>query len=431
MRRLGFPIISFKKIIRRVRQSIVGDKLIVNATYIFGNTVAASIVGFLFWTVASRVFSSSQVGLASSIISIAQLLHFVGLLGLGIGIIRFLPEDEAPAELFTSIALFSFLAVFLLGSGYLLLVPVISPSLAPVFNGFIPYLIFILLLLLMTLFALLGSLYVAAREAKFSLYQMMIMNFFRLAVIYFVSSLKVWGIIGSLALGYFIAILISGGKYLPRVLPGFVFRLRIYWQKIGQIISFSFGNYIGDIFRQMPRSLAAPIALEVLGKTSSAHVYIVLMIAAFVSGPGLALGNSALVEGVHSPRNYQRNLLKAGYLSIGITVPIATLMYILTPFILGLFGEGYVEHACDLFRMMLIASPFVTGNLVLLNYLRIKKFIKELVISSLLLSIIALSIIFQFMESGGLISIGYGWLIAQIVVTFYLVIIYRTREKNE
>jgi O-antigen/teichoic acid export membrane protein len=410
---------------------IINDKLIVNATYIFSNAVATTIAGFLFWAIASRVLSSSQVGIATSIISIAQLLQFVGLLGLGVGIIRFLPEDEAPAELFTSVVLLSFLAVILLGSGYLLLVPVISPSLAPVFNGFIPCLIFILLLLLMTLFALLGCLYVAVREAKYSLYQIMIMNFFRLAVIYFVSSFKVWGIIGSLVLGYFIAILISGGKYLPRVLPGFVFRLRIYWQKIGQIISFSFGNYIGDIFRQMPRSLAAPIALEVLGKTYSAQVYIVWLVAAFVSGPGLALGNSALVEGVHSPRNYQRNLLKAGYLSIGITVPIGTLMYILTPFILGLFGEGYVEHAGDLFRMMLIASPFVTGNMVLLNYLRIKKFIKELVISSLLMSIIALSIIFHFMDTMGLISIGYGWFIAQIVVTFYLAIIYWAREKNE
>ena len=123
-----------------------------------------------------------------------------------------------------------------------------------------------------------------------------------------------------------------------------------------------------------------------------------------------------MVESVHSPADYKRILIKASYLSIGVTVPIATILYIFTPSILGIFGEGYVDNVSALFRLMIITSPFVVINMVWLSYLRTKMFIKEIITSSFLMVLIAVGIPYLFLDDMGLDSIGWGWIISQILV---------------
>ena len=427
---LNFSITSVGDWCKAWRKSIKGDKLVVNAIYIFGNAIVTSFAGFLFWTFASRIYSISHVGIASSIVSIVQLLRFIGFLGLGIGMIRFLAEDESPRELFTSIILLSTSAVFILGGCYLLLMPVISRELSVEVAGFYQHVGFMGFLILVTVFTGLGSLFVAAREAKYSFLQSIVMNIIRIVTVYFLIDLEVWGIIGSLSIGYLIAVILSGIFYIPRVLPAYKIRVRINWGKIRNIFSFSIGNYLSSVFRQMPASLFSPMALEILGKSSSAYVYVIFMVVSFVSGPGLALGNSALVESTHSPEDYKKIITRASYIALAVTTALAGIMYLIANPVLGLFGEGYLENAGGLYKMMLIASPFVAANMIIINFLRTKKYIKELVVSSMILAILAVGIPFSLMETMGIIAIGYGWVSAQIFVIIYILFTIRFKDED-
>jgi O-antigen/teichoic acid export membrane protein len=414
-----------------LRQRVIGDKLVVNAIYIFGNVIVNSFTGFLFWTFASRLYTTSQVGIASSFISVIQLLTFISQLGLGIGMARFLPEDESPKDLFNSIILLSSLVVIFLGGCFFILAPVFSPTLADVVVSVPQRFVFMLLLVLIVLFAGLGSLFVAVREAKYSLYQILAMNIFRLVLVHFSRDLEAWGIIGALVGGYFIAVVLSGICYLQRVMPDYKIKMRIDWGKIRHIISFSISNHVASVLYQTPVLLFPPMVLEMLGKESSAYVYVVFVVATFVSGPGRALGRSALVESVHSPEYDKKIIIRASYLALGVTTTIAAGMYVFRNPLLGLFGEGYLDNAGDLFSILLLASPFVAGNLVLATYLRTKKYVKELVISSVILAIIALGIPVSLVKTMGIISIGYGWVCAQCVVIIYVLITILFRDRND
>jgi O-antigen/teichoic acid export membrane protein len=207
--------------------------------------------------------------------------------------------------------------------------------------------------------------------------------------------------------------------------------MRIDWGKIRHIISFSISNHVANVIYQAPVLLFPPIVLEMLGEEYSAYVYVVYMITRFVSGPGQALGRSALVESVHSPELFRKIIIRAGYLALGVTTTLAVGMYILRRPLLGLFGEMYLENSSGLFSVLLLASPFVVGNVIMVTYLRTKKFIKELVISSVILAIIALGIPFSLMRTMGIIATGYGWAAAQIIVIIYVLVTIRFKDKYD
>ena len=63
------------------------------------NSGVIAILGFVFWVVAARLYSTENVGLGAALISANQLLSFIGTVGLGFGIIRFLPDTEDKARL--------------------------------------------------------------------------------------------------------------------------------------------------------------------------------------------------------------------------------------------------------------------------------------------------------------------------------------------
>ena len=74
-----------------------GIPLYKNAYYLMANTMANSLLGFAFWMVVARFYSPADVGLASALIAAAGLLASISNLGLGFGLIKFLPSAREKA----------------------------------------------------------------------------------------------------------------------------------------------------------------------------------------------------------------------------------------------------------------------------------------------------------------------------------------------
>ena len=83
--------LSLRGILSRIK-----DRLLLNAGYLLGVTLVGTATGFIFWTLAARLYDAQQVGLAASVISIVQLLAGIASMGLGLGLVRFLPESDEP-----------------------------------------------------------------------------------------------------------------------------------------------------------------------------------------------------------------------------------------------------------------------------------------------------------------------------------------------
>ena len=77
----------------------LNDPLRKNALFLIANTAVLSILGFVFWMIATRVYSPSDVGLASATIAAIGLIAMFGMLGFDIALIRFLPNAKEPDKI--------------------------------------------------------------------------------------------------------------------------------------------------------------------------------------------------------------------------------------------------------------------------------------------------------------------------------------------
>lgn len=105
------------------------DDFIYINLYLLTQSVVNSATGFVFWAVAARLFTAEEVGIGYALTSTIISLAFFGTLGLGMGIIRFLPEVTSQKRLLNSALTVTLLASIVISLGFVSGVTVWSPKL--------------------------------------------------------------------------------------------------------------------------------------------------------------------------------------------------------------------------------------------------------------------------------------------------------------
>jgi O-antigen/teichoic acid export membrane protein len=100
--------------------------LLGNAGSLIASTGVASLLGFVYWILAARVFSQRAVGYGSAAISAMTLLGTIGMLGLGTLLIGELPRRSARAGLVSAALLTCGLGSLVLGLGFAIVAPQVS-----------------------------------------------------------------------------------------------------------------------------------------------------------------------------------------------------------------------------------------------------------------------------------------------------------------
>lgn len=406
-----------------MQNDLNSDKLFVNAVFIFGNAIASSGAGFLFWAVASQLFEAEAIGTSASLLSLAQFLSLIGGLGMVNGLTRFLPQDEQPQELANSAILLSAVSSTAVGLAFATFIALVHLPALQAFRNFQTYLTMVVLLASMAVFASTGGVFIATRKAVYAFVQVAIMNLLRLGLLAPLMYMPEWGVIGAILGGYLITSLVSWLGLVRKVLPGYRVTPRIYWSNIRGVITFALSEQVADFLRQAPQSLSVPIALLFSGGRDSAVLYVVWMIAAFTSGPSLALSRSALVEGIHFPSQTKRTLVRAGSAALIVTAFLALILGVNSSLVLKVFGVEYAMHGTESLRLMMIASPIVALNSILLGFLRVAKCISGLVVSSFIIAIITLLVTVLAIGWLGISSVSYGWILANLITLIYLFVI--------
>src|SRR5205823_7781468 len=85
------PLLLARSLLDRVRN----DSLVRNSIYIMATTVATGAIGYLYWIVATHLYSAHDVGLASAFLSVMGLTSTLANLGIGATLIQMLPRREA------------------------------------------------------------------------------------------------------------------------------------------------------------------------------------------------------------------------------------------------------------------------------------------------------------------------------------------------
>jgi O-antigen/teichoic acid export membrane protein len=417
----SIPVKSRPKRIWKGLISISKQALFTTAGYLVGIEAVNSLVGFLFWGLATQLYSPQDIGLASAIISSVALVSLVASLGTGNGLIRFLPESRQPNRMLNSLFIFNIATAFLVGSLFLVVLPLWSSSFVFLRQNYLLVIGFLAYGVAATFATSLRMAFLALRQARFAFWQSVSVNGARLMFVVVLVGFGIWGLVGSVFLAFTVSIIFSFFIFLPRAFPNYRPLLAFHRPDLSLILPYSFGIYLAFLLVQAPARLLPVIVLEWIGPASAAHAQIAWLVGGVLVTPGAALATSAFVEASNAPSQSSSIFSKASVTGLSVTILGAFFLILVAPWFLLPFGPSYSYEGTTLLRWLSAAAPFVVLVGFYFSYLRFQKRIQRLVVLSGVVAVSTLLFAAIFTSSLGIAAFGIGWFIGYLLVTLIAV----------
>jgi O-antigen/teichoic acid export membrane protein len=400
-------------IISNFFKNIAKDSLYRNSIYLMLSTAVMSFLGFFFWIINARVYSTEQVGIGTALISAITLISSFSLLGLGNGLIRYLPTSERKNKKintsFTIIALMSILISVI----YLTFIKTFSPKLLFVRENIIFSLSFIFFAVISSLNIISENVFVAYRTTKFVLIKNTISSVTKLILAIFLVAFGAYGIFLSVGIAITVAVIFSmiflilRFNYLPRPVIDIII--------VKKMTIYSLGNYTAGLIAGLPGTVLPLLIINLIAAKFSAFFFMDMMIASTLFIIPTATSQSLFAEGSNSEAELKEHFKKAVKIVSIIIIPIIILIFLFGDYILLAFGKEYSSDGFILLKFLSVSGIFFSINEVGGIILKVKYKIKLMILLSLINTIIILllSIILIKFTSLGIIGVGVGWIAGQ------------------
>lgn len=412
---MGYRTATFGKILKQH----IYTPLYKNAYYLMASYGVTSTLGFVFWIVAARFYTTEAMGLASAIISSLGLIANVSELGLGIGLIRFLPgagknSNSMINTCFTLYGLVSIMIALIFLAGLNLW----SPALLPVRQNVVLFITFTAFAIIWTLNDNVGTVFLAKRVTKFQFIQDFLSSLLKLALVIPFAFLfsSAFGILASMGLATFFALLVATVWLLPRVQEGYI-PFPMMQRKVLEVIGrYSIGNYIARVFLRTPPMVLPLIVINILGSQMNAYFYIAWLIAMALMVIPNSISNSLFAEGSTKEESLRANAIKSLKLIFLLLPPVIVVIWAAADKVLLLFGKEYSQNGVLLLRITVLSSIPWSINYLYITIGRVRKNIRNLIKVSLVLTCLVLGLSYFLILKMGLVGVGIGYLAGQSIV---------------
>lgn len=414
------------KRIKDIAQHFAKDSLYKNSIYLVMSTAVMSFFGFIFWVINARLFSSKDIGLATTTLSIATLISSLSLLGFNTSIVRFLPTSEVKERKINTVLTIIFFVTLIFSVLYLFLIDTLSPALAFYKNNIIYSFIFIVLIIATSINIIFESVFIAHRVSQHVFIKNLIFSLLKILIPIFLITWGVVGIISAISISILAAIFYS--IFILTHYYKYNFQIYIDKRVVYKIYKFSFGSYLTTFIGGMPALLFPIIILNNLGPESSAYYYMVTMIIGLLYIIPIAVTQSLFAESSYNEKQLRLNFLKAIKIISLMLIPLAIFTLIFGKYILLFFGKEYSTEGVGFLQILILSTFLVSINYLFGIYFRIKQKLREINISVFFGAFVTLglSILLLPLKLNGL---GYSIVIGQlIVIIFYTFFFIKTRR---
>lgn len=381
------------------------DSLFKNAFFLMLSSISTAGFGFIFWFLAAKFYSASDVGIATGIMSSMTLIVNLSRFGLDYSIIRFFPTHDK-CKVFSTSTVISTLIALIFGLIFISGINSFSPELSFLRSPLYTLFYFISLTSSSVIF-MAGIFFVAIREAEFQLYLNLIVGSRVLFVILFIS-LGAIGIFYAVGASFFIAFFISLVLILK---SGTDLKLKIDRKFLTDSFNFSAGNFLTGLFMTVPNTLLPIMILNMHLVEQAAYYYIVFGIVSLLFMIPESISTSLFVEGSNG-QSLKKTVIQSLVIIFLLLTPIALFFYLYGSLILGFIGQDYVAGGSGVFRLMIFASFFVVVNNVYFAIKRIQKDTKEITLLSGIIFVLLIGLAFLLIPVLGIEGIGYAWIIS-------------------
>jgi len=407
---------------RELLKKHITTSLYQNAYYLMTGTAIDSILGFVFWIIAARLYSDEAVGLGSAIIAALGLLALLSELGLGIGLVRFLPSASRQANdmLNTCFSLSGMAStiialIFLAGLGFW------SPDLLPVREHPIFLTSFVIFAIVRALWPLLACTFLAKRNTKFIFFTNFIRSSLNITLVGFLALIfnGAFGIFASYFLATSIALTIAVVWFIPKVQPGYRPFPKIKRGVIKKLWIYSSGNYVGRLLLQMTNFVLPLMVISVLGADMNAYFYIAWTIVTVLFVVPSSIFNSLFAEGSNEEKSLRTNTIKSLKLMLLLALPVIVLVIIIADWLLLLFGQAYSDNSTTLLRLAILSVVPWGINYLYISIARVRKNVWDVIKVAGASTIISLGLSYFLMLKMDLTGVGIGYLAGQSIVAAF------------
>jgi O-antigen/teichoic acid export membrane protein len=409
-----------KRIIKFYKH-IANDSLYRNSIFLMLNNLIMSLLGFFFWIVNARLYSSEQVGIGTTLISVSMLISSFSILGLDSGLIRYLPTSERKNKKintsFTLVALISLLITVI----YLIFIKTFSPKLLFVRENIIFSLLFVLFVILSSLNTIIESVFIAYRSSKYVLIKNTISSIAKLILPLALLALGAYGIFTangiSIAIGFLFSFifLILRFSYSPRL---FIDR-----SVVKKMTKFSLGNYTAGLLGGLHTTVLPILITNIIGAKFSAFYYMAIMVAGILYFIPSATSQALFAEGSYIDDELRIHIKKAIVITSLILIPAIIILVFFGKYILLAFGKEYSAEGFRLLQLFAVSAVFIAVKNICGAILKIKNKIKEIIFIDLLTAVSILGLSYFLMPLYALKGIEIAWISGHAVTAVIFLII--------
>ena len=371
----------------------------------------AAVIGFLFWTIAAHLYPVAEVGIGTALISATGLLVSLAMLGFDVSVIRFTPLRE-PGEVFSISVWVTTAAAAVLGAGFLLVVPVVMPSLAIIRDY---WLLFLAIVPLTSFIYILGRTFIAHRRPHLLFFQYLV-TAVRLPLLYPLVFLGGLGIFLAAGVSSFLAAAFSLFVAMKFVRLTFGVRRDV----LRDMYRFSSANYVSTLLADIPELVLPLIVLAVLGPVAAALYYIAFAIATLILVIPDALGTSYFVEGSYGSGDPRGEALRALLVSALVLLPIGICVILFGKTLLQFFGTAYTE-AYPLLVILTFSSFLVAFHKIGIPFLNIHMRIGAIIAINGLRLVLILGLAYFLLPVFGINGAGIAWILAHAIIAVPLI----------
>jgi O-antigen/teichoic acid export membrane protein len=265
-------------------------------------------------------------------------------------------------------------------------------------------LVFLLIGAMYSAASIAGNVQVADRKADHYFLQNAFMAL-RIPALVPLAFLGVFGIFGSVGLGYLVASIFS----LALLRRSFAaIRYEVDWNFLRRSLRFSSWNYVSSILTTAPTLIIPIMVLNLLGEAEAAKYYIAFAIGNIVLYIPSSLGTSLFVEGSQGA-GLKKSVFRAGRTSVILMMPAVLLLLLFGDRLLGLLKGEYVE-AFDLLRIFALSSFPVAVYSLFVPIQNVRMKVESIVGLNALRCLLLLGLSYVLMQRYGILGVGYAWM---------------------
>ncbi len=384
------------------------NHLVRNSIYLMLNSGLQAAAGFVFWIISARLFSVTDVGLATALFSVLGVTAFAALLGLNSTVVRYLPQSSNPNVLMT--ASMAIVAAFgaVLTLVYLAILPVVSPKLTFVVHD--PAMaagVVILGGIFGPLNLITDSIFIGLRQAKFNaLVDGGIGGIVKIGAAVAVAGAGAYGLFVASAIGYAAAAVAS--LVLLVTVNHFRPSLRGSRAVLRPLRRFSGANYVGNLLTLLPTFVIPLIVLDRVGVHQAAYYYIAYLLVSLLFAGVFAVEQAFLSEGSHEDQELRVIMRRSWRLLAVFCVPATLVLMVAARWLLLLFGHNYSVHGTDVLIVMATAViPFAAFNW-LLTVLRLLGRLQAIVVGNVVYALVTCALAW-ILAPRGLTILSVAW----------------------